>query len=309
MKKLLLLFLITFLNISYCYSTNNISIQFKVENEIITNIDLKNEEKYLISLNKKLQNLPKFELSKLAKRSLLNEKIKKKTIEDFYDLSKEYQISEQLFINMFKSLGFNSEEEFSGYLKNYDLSTDFLKKKLKIEGLWNKLIYQKFREQVVVDKQKIKKEISILNQKNLNNKEYYIKEILFKLEPYEQLDDKYRLIISNIKNNGFETAANIYSLSESSKYGGNVGWVKKTQLVDKISNEIDKLKKGEISKVIEFNNGYVLIQLSDIREGKNKFDINKEIDKRVNSEIDRQLNELSLIFFNKVKQKIIISEL
>ena len=80
----------------------------------------------------------------MAKRSLLNGKIKKKTIEDFYDLSKEYQISEQLFINMFKSLGFNSEEEFSGYLKDYDLSTDFLKKKLNIEGLWNKLIYQKY---------------------------------------------------------------------------------------------------------------------------------------------------------------------
>ena len=117
------------------------------------------------------------------------------------------------------------------------------------------------------------------------------------------------MIVSSIYKNSFETAANIYSLSESSKYGGNIGWVKKIQLIDKISKEVEKLKIGEISKVIEFPNGYLIIQVNDIRMVENKFDVNKEIDKRINSEIDRQLNELSLVFFNKVKQKIIISEL
>ncbi len=309
MRKFLIFVLLIFFNNNICNASNNIKIKFKVENEIITNIDLKKEEQYLISLNKNLQNIPKFELSKLAQKSLLNEKIKKKTLENFFDLSKNYQITEKLFVNMFSNLGFKSEIEFNNYLVSNDLTDDFLKNKLKIEGLWNKLIYDKFRGQVKVDKNKIKKEISNLEQKSLDTKEYFIKEILFKLEPNEQLDEKYQLIVSSIYKNSFETAANIYSLSESSKYGGNIGWVKKIQLIDKISKEVEKLKIGEISKVIEFPNGYLIIQVNDIRMVENKFDVNKEIDKRINSEIDRQLNELSLVFFNKVKQKIIISEL
>ena len=309
MRKFLIFVLLIFFNNNICNASNNIKIKFKVENEIITNIDLKKEEQYLISLNKNLQNIPKFELSKLAQKSLLNEKIKKKTLENFFDLSKNYQITEKLFVNMFSNLGFKSEIEFNNYLVSNDLTDDFLKNKLKIEGLWNKLIYDKFRGQVKVDKNKIKKEISNLEQKSLDTKEYFIKEILFKLEPNEKIDEKYQLIVSSIYKNSFETAANIYSLSESSKYGGNIGWVKKIQLIDKISKEVEKLKIGEISKVIEFPNGYLIIQVNDIRMVENKFDVNKEIDKRINSEIDRQLNELSLIFFNKVKQKIIISEL
>ena len=309
MRKFLIFVLLIFFNNNICNASNNIKIKFKVENEIITNIDLKKEEQYLISLNKNLQNIPKFELSKLAQKSLLNEKIKKKTLENFFDLSKNYQITEKLFINMFSNLGFKSEIEFNNYLVSNDLTADFLKNKLKIEGLWNKLIYEKFRGQVKVDKNKIKKEISNLEQKSLDSKEYFIKEILFKLEPNEKIDEKYQLIVSSIYKNSFETAANIYSVSESSKYGGNIGWVKKIQLIDKISKEVENLKIGEISKVIEFPNGYLIIQVNDIRMVENKFDVNKEIDKRVNSEIDRQLNELSLVFFNKVKQKIIISEL
>ena len=309
MRKFLIFVLLIFFNNNICNASNNIKIKFKVENEIITNIDLKKEEQYLISLNKNLQNIPKFELSKLAQKSLLNEKIKKKTLENFFDLSKNYQITENLFINMFSNLGFKSEIEFNNYLVSNDLTADFLKNKLKIEGLWNKLIYEKFRGQVKVDKNKIKKEISNLEQKSLDSKEYFIKEILFKLEPNEKIDEKYQLIVSSIYKNSFETAANIYSVSESSKYGGNIGWVKKIQLIDKISKEVENLKIGEISKVIEFPNGYLIIQVNDIRMVENKFDVNKEIDKRVNSEIDRQLNELSLVFFNKVKQKIIISEL
>ena len=309
MRKFLIFVLLIFFNNNICNASNNIKIKLKVENEIITNIDLKKEEQYLISLNKNLQNIPKFELSKLAQKSLLNEKIKKKTLENFFDLSKNYQITEKLFVNMFSNLGFKSEIEFNNYLVSNDLTDDFLKNKLKIEGLWNKLIYDKFRGQVKVDKNKIKKEISNLEQKSLDTKEYFIKEILFKLEPNEKIDEKYQLIVSSIYKNSFETAANIYSISESSKYGGNIGWVKKIQLLDKISKEVENLKIGEISKVIEFPNGYLIIQVNDIRMVENKFDVNKEIDKRINSEIDRQLNELSLVFFNKVKQKIIISEL
>ena len=71
-----------------------------------------------------------------------------------------------------------------------------------------------------------------------------------------------------------------------------------SQLFQRDPNIISKLSQHDLKR-----------SQHDIRMVENKFDVNKEIDKRINSEIDRQLNELSLVFFNKVKQKIIISEL
>ena len=309
MKKINLFILIIFFNFNLVFAETNIIIKFKVENEIVTNIDLQKEEKYLISLNKKLANLPNVDLSRLAQKSLLNEKIKKKTLEDYFDLTKDFKTTDKLFVNMYKNLGFNTEDSFNNYLRNQGLDTKFIINKLKIEGLWNKLIYEKFRKQLNIDKAKIKKEISELKDKKTNTKEYSISEILFKLEPGERLEEKYKLILSDIKMNSFETAANIYGLSESSKYGGKVGWVKKFQLVDKIAAKIGNLKIGDISEVFEFPNGYLIIKLNDIRVVENKINIDKETEERFSAEVDRQLNEMSLIFFNKVKQKIIISEL
>ena len=48
----------------------------KVDNKIITKIDINNEVKYLSSLNPSLKNLSKNDLFQIAKSSLIREKIK-----------------------------------------------------------------------------------------------------------------------------------------------------------------------------------------------------------------------------------------
>ena len=308
MKKILF-FCISFLFISNILFAENIIIKFKVENEIITNIDIRKEQKYLLALNNNLKELPKNELKKLAERSLLNEKVKLSTIRTFFDLSKPEKITNQLFTNMYLRLGFESEKNFSDYLNNYNLNTKFVKNKVKIEGVWNKLIYQKFITQVQIDENKIKKQLIDLKKKNKNSlEEYSLSEILFKVNSDENLEQKHNLILSNIKKMGFESAANIYSLSESNKYGGKVGWVKKGQLLEKISNLLDSLEIGQISKPLKFPNGYLLIKINEIRKVEKKINFQKEFDKMVSLERDRQLNELSLIYFNKIKQRLLISE-
>tara|TARA_Y100001970_G_scaffold206103_1_gene251000 strand:- start:51 stop:980 length:930 start_codon:yes stop_codon:yes gene_type:complete len=308
MRNFRYLCLVFFFIISPVNSENSIEIKFKVENEIVTNYDLIKERNYLISLNKQLSEIPNRDLDFLAKRSLLNEKVKKNTLNNYFNLTKKHEIAEKLFVNLYKNLGFKSENEFNNYLINLQLDSDYFKEKVKIDSLWNQLIFNKFRNQVVIDKKKIKEEVLSLKLKDQNNKEYLISEILFKLEDNENVNEKYKLIKENINSKGFETAANIFSFSKSSKLGGNIGWVKKSQLNDSISKTLDEIPIGNLSDPIKFPSGYLIVKVNKIRNSLKQSNIDQEIEKRIDSEIDRQLNQFSLIFFNKVKQNNLISE-
>ena len=73
-----LLFSLFLINYSVSYSNEKIFIVAKVNNQIVTNIDVKKEVSYLTLLNPKLNNLNKNQINELAKKSLINETIKKK---------------------------------------------------------------------------------------------------------------------------------------------------------------------------------------------------------------------------------------
>ena len=285
MRKFLIFVLLIFFNYNICNASNNIKIKLKVENEIITNIDLKKEERYLISLNKQLSEIPNRDLDFLAERSLLNEKVKKNTLNNYFDLTKKHEIAEKLFVNLYKNLGFKSENEFNNYLINLQLDSDYFKEKVKIDSLWNQLIFNKFRNQVVIDKKKIKEEVLSLKLKDQNNKEYLISEILFKLEDNESVNEKYKLIKENINSKGFETAANIFSFSKSSKLGGNIGWVKKSQLNDSISKTLDEIPIGNLSDPIKFPSGYLIVKVNKIRNSLKQTNVDQEIEKRIDSKL------------------------
>ena len=180
---------------------------------------------------------------------------------------------------------------------------------MRVELFWNKLIYDKYINKISINEEDLKKKFL----KDFNNKEnideYYLKEILFNLEENENLDKKYLEIINTIKSKGFENAANIFSLSDTSKYGGEIGWVSKLQLSKKITDQLDRINVGEISNYIPIGNGYLIIKLDDKRKIKSKINLEKETKILIQKETDRQLNQYSINFFNKLKKNIFIYEL
>ena len=73
---LILLIVNTVISFTNVFSTE-VNIVMKINNEIITNIDVENEYKYLVGLNKSLNNINKKTVLELAKNSLQKEIIKK----------------------------------------------------------------------------------------------------------------------------------------------------------------------------------------------------------------------------------------
>ena len=308
-KNIILKFINIFILLCLCLSTanseNKIKIELQIGNEILTNIDFLNEENYLIALNNNLKSLPKNQLKKISKQSLIREKIKKIELSKFYDLKAADKYSEQVLRDFYKRLNFKNEGEFKSYMMGYNLNTNDIKEKLKIETLWNEMIFGKYKNQIKIDEDKIKSKIK--TQKKIL-KEYNLSEILFQLAPEENILEKYNLILKNIKNSGFKNSANLFSISDSAKFGGEIGWINQNQLNDDLLKEIENLNANQLTKPIQVSSGYLIIKLNNQREKEKELNFEKTFKQMVAKEKNRQLNQFSLVYFNKIKQNIYISE-
>ena len=310
MKKIIKLiffkiFLIIFLLINFSIANEEISIELQVADEIITNVDFIKEQNYLVALNNNLKDIPKNQLEKLSRESLIREKIKKNELSKFYNFDKIDKFVDEILKEFYEKLNFNNINEFELYLKNYNLKISDIKNKLKIESLWNEFIFKKFQSQISINTEDIKTKIKF--QKNIIN-EYNLSEILFELKSNEEVNEKYNLIINNIEKTGFKNSANIFSLTDTSKFGGEIGWVNQTHLNEALLKEIELLKIDEITKPIQTSSGYLIIKLNGKRKKEIKLDQEKLYQQMILDEKNRQLNQFSLIYFNKIKQNIFISE-
>ena len=292
---------------SYLLATENVKIILKINDEIITNIDIQKEYNYLIALNNDFKEVNKEKALLIAKESIIKEKIKKKEIVKYYDLEEESDYLENVIENFYKTLGLNNTKEFKKYIEKYGLTYRDIKQKIRIETVWNQLIFQKYNEQVKIDLEKLRKKI--LKQKE-NQNSYLLSEILFRSETNEDVNKKYELIKKSIESVGFKNSANIYSIADTSKVGGKIGWVNENQLSKKIVKKLEKLKINEYSKPINLIEGYLILKVEDIKKIKNNnLNIDKELKKLENYERNKQLNKMSNIFFSKIKNNTIINEI
>ncbi len=293
-----------FISIVYLFALNisEIKIVLRIDNNIITNVDLKNESNFLKIQNPKIKTLNQNDLEELSKNSLIRHIIKKSETDKYFKIENNSSLGEKLIEQNYLNKGFLNESEFKIFLKNQNLQYDIYREKLIIEKLWNTLIYEKFKNKVKVDENKIRKRIEKYISKENIIYEYNLSEILF------DIDTDYKILQNFIEEYGFETAASKYSISETSLNSGKIGWVKVNNLTNEIKNIIDNLNKGEISKPFKISNGNLIIKVNDIRKSKNEFNLNDEVKKQINFEQNRQLNNLSLNFYKKLKQNRTIYE-
>ena len=304
--KQFLLILIFSLGINAVNSIET-KILHNIQNEIITNVDIKNEFKYLLALNNNLKNLDKEKIFILSNESAIKETIKKIEVSKNY---KEIKINndylEALLTNKYINLKLKSRQEFEFYLKGYNLTIDDVSKKITIDALWNDLIVKKYTSQVTINRKKIKEKI-VNGQKKIT-KEYQLSEIITEIKNSNEIQKKYKEIVNSINKIGFKNSASIYSFSDSAKIGGDIGWFRDSTIHDNIRKNIYKLKIGEITKPIILANGILILKVTDIKNSKIKIDYDLALKKAINFEKNRQLNQYSKIYFNKVKKNIGFNE-
>ena len=306
LNKIIFLIILSVLFFDKIKSQENISIIYKVNNEIITSRDIQNEEYYLSALNEQFQNLTKERKYQIAKESILKEEIKKNEILKYYVLDQTDPLLEKVIQNFTTKLKFKDRAEFETHLSRYNLSIDAIIKKIEVETVWNQLVYKRYQGLIKIDKEKLAKKI----KKQTNTKKsFLLSEIVFKKNNNEKLDETTKKIYNSISEIGFQNTANIYSISDSSKFGGQIGWVNSQNLSNNVLKEIEKIKLNENTIPIIITNGFIILKLEDIREEKVKINLDSELNKVILYETDKQLNTFSKIYFDTVKINTNIDEL
>ena len=295
---------------SFSEKFNEIKLLKTINNQIITNYDVKKEYNYLLSLNENLKKLSLEDILKIAEESLTREIIKSDEIRKFVDIEnfKNQKVVEDVVLDIMKKLNFDNITELEEHLASYDLSVDDLKNKLLIEILWNQLIVTKYQDKININKDNLIKRIEEENLLKNDIIQYDLSEIVFEINDNNELKSKKKIINESILDNGFENTANKFSISNTSRLGGYIGEIKENQLSNNIKESLSLLEIGEITDPINIGSNYLILRVNDKKIIQEKIDKKLFLKKMIDFEKQKQLDTYSQIHFNKLKINTLINE-
>ncbi len=119
---------------------------------------------------------------------------------------------------------------------------------------------------------------------------------------------KYEEIKKSINEIGFEETARIYSLSDSNKSGGSLGWIYKNQLSKEIRDELNKVSIGGFTKPIITSGGFLILKLNDIKTENVEIDKDTQLKKMIEFERERQFTRFSTLYYKRIYNNAEIDE-
>ena len=302
--KIYLILILNIVTLNTAYS--EIYIIAKINEEIITNLDLDFEKRYLVSLNPNLNKLDENRIIDYAKNSLINERIKKIEINRVTKITTNETLLLKVITDIYSSIGISSLNEFESYLSKNNIDMERVKEKISIEIAWNNLIVKIFENEIEINKDSMIKELEKLNKQKIDN--LLLSEIIFTINEKKELKSKYEEIEKSINEIGFEETARIYSLSDSKKSGGNLGWIYKSQLSKEIKDEINKINIGDFTKPIVSSGGFLILKLNNMKSENIEIDRDAQLKKMIEFEKERQFTRFSTLYYKRIYNSTEIDE-
>ena len=282
-------------------------ILFKIDNEIITTIEIYNYSKYLVELDENIRELNDKEIFEITKNLIVKEKIKKiKLKSEGVIIDLDEKILDNYIKSVFSTKGINNTKDYKKFLKILEIDFDIMKEKLIINLLWNNLIFNKFSTKLNINKDKLKEQIK--NQNNGNSISYLLSEIFFESTNKSEINKNVKEIKEYIKKENFKKAALIYSKAESASSGGNIGWINANALSKNIRETLSTTKVNDITNPISVPGGFLILKLENKKFIKNDVNMQKKLNDLIKIKKNQQLSQFSKIFFNKAKKEILVYE-
>tara|TARA_B110001452_G_scaffold259451_1_gene255826 strand:- start:1145 stop:2077 length:933 start_codon:yes stop_codon:yes gene_type:complete len=296
-------FLINCFNFSELRAEMRNTIVAKVGNSLISSVDIQNEIMTNLFLRKEEVSQEKINrIKSYALKNLINKTIKKSEI-DKYEVKDFSKVDLQKYIDQTaKKFNTNSNDLIKLSKKN-NLDYNSFIEKYKIELLWNTLIYSLYQSQININIIEVENEIKEI--KNTISIQYDLSEIEISKSEYNK--GQFNEILKIIKNDGFEAAANKFSISASAVKGGRLGWIASEALSAKYLQAINKLAAKEISSPILNENTVSILKINNVKNNKNEIKEEELKQKILIKKKQEKLNLFSRSHFSKLENTITVN--
>ena len=135
-------------------------ILLKVDNKLITSIDILDEINYLKSINQNINKLENNKIFEIARNSLIKDKIKEIAIGQIVDkIEINDKDFERILISNYSKAGYAEIEKIDEHLAKFNINKEMLRKKMTINAIWNQFIYDKYSSNIKIDTEKLKQDI------------------------------------------------------------------------------------------------------------------------------------------------------
>ena len=302
MKKIFILFFIFFISTTENVLSKVNKIVVKVENEIITNYEIKNKIiSSLIVSGQEINQVNIDSLKRSALENLIQLKLKKIELAKFDIKSDKNQINNYLI-----KVSSNDLVQFKKVFINYNLDFNLFLEEIETEFKWQKLIYMFYANKIEVNEIAVQQELQEIVEKKLLLEEFKLSEIEFTVNK-EKKNEIINNIQNQIKNYGFKVAANKFSISPSSKNNGEIGWVNSKSLDPKIYEIISRMEVGDISIPFERQNSFMILRLDDKKKTQyQNIDPKKVKENLINQKKNELFNLYSRSHLSKLKNSSLI---
>jgi peptidyl-prolyl cis-trans isomerase SurA len=302
-KKILIVILFLFSTISVVNSAVEDSLFATVGRKALTKSDIVEEIKIILILNnEKFEEDKRKTLEQSAVKSVIRKTIKEIELEKFEYTKINLKDLDSEINKRAKSLGLNIEE-FEERFKSNNLNFRKYKENIKVELMWNSLMYQIYKVQLSVNKNEVEEQLKLFENET-GIQEYLISEIIVKPNLNEEIDVQIKKIKEKIEFEGFEIVAKNLSISETAMNEGNLGWVRENMISKNFKSAIINTEIGKLSEPIILSDSILFFKVNNKRESK-KFSNMDEAKKSLElAEKNKILNMYSLTHFNNLKRSI-----
>jgi len=268
-----------------------------LKNKIKTILFLSNQ-----SLNQKNINFTKTQ----ALQQLIDHKLKKNQIIKF-NIQADNKNQIDNYLNNLSSKYKTDVNGIKKIFKNNNLDFELHLNEIKTEFNWQRLIFNKFTNKIIIDEKEIENELNDFIKNKNSFQEYKLAEIEISLKNNSEDKDTILEVNNEINSIGFEKTAIKYSMSTSSLDGGNIGWISSKSLSEEILAMLNKMKIGDISKPIIQTNTATILKLLDKKTlDVNNINFNQLRQKIIRNKKNELLNLYSNNYLSKVKNNALI---
>ena len=272
-------------------------IVLKIENEIITNYEIKNKILTILFLaNQEINQENINNQKKQVLNQLINHKLKKIELSKYNYKKDEKQINTYL-----NSISSNNITNLKKEFINKDLNYDLFLEEIETQFKWQQLIYKMYAKKINIDEKNIDIEIKNFIENKATIEEFRISEIEIISNNDSSDNERIASLIEQIKNEGFGNAAIKYSSSITAPNKGDLGWVNAKYISKEIYDVLKDLNIGEVSAPIKKTDSFIFLKLNNKRTSKSE-EINKSELKK--SLINQKKNELFNLYSRSYLSKL-----